>query len=567
MAVRFRRIRLLLRHLRILVEERPLAAIFLLWALSLPVAAVASLQLALHLKSEDIAAAVKNTSYNLDQRVQRVAEMTQYKFYTIRKFVDLLSTDSRLVAALQGSGNIAECNAYLKSVGETLSLHRAFLLNRKGRCVATSDAGMPKNLLGVSMADREYFTRAMDGEIATQFVVGRVSTVPGFHFSAPVRGAHGNIGVVVLKVDTSVLAQQLYLPTGFVTDSAGVVVLSDNPENMLRAVPGGSAATLDKKQSFLRYLRDRLDNVYMRKVQVVGHEAWQLRPQGPAFLCRTVSISKEGLSVYGFATLVPLLSSANAGFRLHLGMAFIFCSLGLAVAIGMFVHILRDRYLRRALQRLNETLTVQAQRDALTGLLNRRMFDELAEDWFARTRRQGAPFALVLFDIDLFKHLNDSFGHQAGDHILRDTAQCVRKLLLRRSDRVFRIGGEEFAVLPQAETENHVRALMEMLRSGVEGLRMRHPMTPNAVVTISLGGCLWAAALQYRLPKPFGWRTRRCMRPRRKGATALYWRKTPARKRSAPRTAFRRSKRHGRPTEWLLQRLMEERGLRARGCA
>lgn len=490
MSASFFRIRLLPRHLRILVEERPLIAAFLLWLLSLPFAAVLSLLLALHWKSENFSEAVKNSSYTLDQRVQRVAEMAEYKFYTVRKLVGLLTTDSRIVSALKGGGNIAECNAYLKSVGETLSLHRAFLLNKDGRCIASNDAGKPHNLLGVSMVDREYFTRAMDGEIATQFVVGRVSTVPGFHFSAPVRGPHGNIGVVVLKVDTNTLAQQLYLPTGFVTDSAGVVVLSDNQANMLRAVPGGSAATLDKKRSFLRYLRDRLDSVYLRRIQVDGHEAWQLQPDGPPFLCRTVSIGTEGLSVYGFASLAPVLAGTNAAFRLHLGMTFIFFILGLAVAIGTVVHILRDRYLRSTLQRLNKTLTVQAQRDGLTGLLNRRMFDEMGEDWFARTRRQGVPFSLVLFDIDHFKRLNDAFGHQTGDHILRNTAQCVRKMLLRRSDRVFRIGGEEFAVLPQVDAEDSLRALMEMLRSGVEALRMRRPVASDALVTISLGGVL-----------------------------------------------------------------------------
>ncbi|MFT3958989.1 MAG: hypothetical protein QM665_07885, partial [Desulfovibrio sp.] len=106
----------------------------------------------------------------------------------------------------------------------------------------SNDAGMPKNLLGVNLADRDYFIRAMAGESTVQFVVGRVSTIPGFHFAAPVSGPDGYLGVAVLKVDTGTLAQQLYLPTGFVTDKAGVVVLSDSPGDMLRVVPGGAAA-------------------------------------------------------------------------------------------------------------------------------------------------------------------------------------------------------------------------------------------------------------------------------------------------------------------------------------
>ena len=74
------------------------------------------------------------------------------------------------------------------------------------------------------------------------------------------------------------------------------------------------------------------------------------------------------------------------------------------------------------------------------------------------------PFSLVLFDIDHFKRLNDAFGHQAGDHVLREIARCVSIRLSRRGDRVFRIGGEEFAVLASASDERQIVCLMEKIR-------------------------------------------------------------------------------------------------------
>lgn len=486
----FHKAKELFRKLKNQIEERPTRTIFVLWALSIPFAICISLFVALYLRAGYLNEGLDEAEFSLTQRVQRVAEMTELKFDTIRKLTALLATDSRIVAALKGEGDLAECTRYLQSVGDTLRLHRAFLLDTRGNCVASNDANLASNLVGVNLSDREYFARAMRGESSAQFVVGRVSTVAGFHFSAPVMGPNGYLGVVVLKLDKDTLAQQLYLPTGFVTDNAGVVVVSDSPENMLRVVPGGSAAMLDSAQNLLRYQRDRLESVYLSEVSVSRRTAWLLAPEGMPYLCKTMTIGKEGLSIYGFENLAPLLSDAAETFIFHMLTAFVFLVLGFAVIIGTTVNFLRDRYLRDTLEKLNDTLRVQAQHDALTGLLNRRMFDEMAEAWFAQTLRLGVPFSLVLFDIDHFKRLNDAFGHQAGDNVLREIAACVQNELSRQGDRVFRIGGEEFAVLASAANEGQLRVVMEMIRKTVEDLRLKHPNGPGAVVTISLGGLL-----------------------------------------------------------------------------
>lgn len=485
-----RKAKALLGKLKNHIEERPTRTIFILWALSIPIAICFSLLVALYWRVGYLNEGLDEAEISLSQRVQRVAEMTELKFDTIRKLTALLATDSRIVAALKGEGDLAECTRYLQSVGDTLRLHRAFLVDAKGICVASNDASLASNLVGVNLADREYFVRAMRGESVAQFVVGRVSTVPGFHFSAPVMGPNGYLGVVVLKLDTDTLAQQLYLPTGFVTDNAGVVVVSDSPENMLRVVPGGSAALLDSAQSLLRYQRDRLESVYLSAVSVNSRPAWLLHPEGKPYLCKTTTIGKEGLSIYGFEDLAPLLNDAAESFMSHLLTVFVFLLLGFAVIIGTTVNFLRDRYLRATLEKLNNTLRVQAQHDSLTGLLNRRMFDEMAEAWFAQTLRLGVPFSLVLFDIDHFKRLNDAFGHQSGDTVLREIAACVQNELSRQGDRVFRIGGEEFAVLASAVNEAQLRTVMEMIRKTVEDLQLQHPNGPGAVVTISLGGLL-----------------------------------------------------------------------------
>jgi diguanylate cyclase (GGDEF)-like protein len=105
--------------------------------------------------------------------------------------------------------------------------------------------------------------------------------------------------------------------------------------------------------------------------------------------------------------------------------------------------------LNRSISRTHEaesTLANRANRDGLTDLLNRRAFDEALAGFFARKQRFGEPFALLLLDLDHFKSINDTYGHGAGDEVLRVIAGRMMTDL-RPFDTVFRVGGEEFAVL------------------------------------------------------------------------------------------------------------------------
>jgi diguanylate cyclase (GGDEF)-like protein len=91
----------------------------------------------------------------------------------------------------------------------------------------------------------------------------------------------------------------------------------------------------------------------------------------------------------------------------------------------------------------------QSMTDALTGLYNRRSFDSLMQREVALAERHHHPLSLVMIDMDRFKHINDTHGHAAGDHLLRSFADCVR-ITLRKTDLAFRYGGDEFCVaLPQ----------------------------------------------------------------------------------------------------------------------
>ena len=100
---------------------------------------------------------------------------------------------------------------------------------------------------------------------------------------------------------------------------------------------------------------------------------------------------------------------------------------------------------KQRLEEANAELLNLAITDPLTGLLNRRKFEEMLENEVARARRYG-PLSLLMIDLNLFKQVNDRFGHQAGDEVLKKAAELLRSCC-RETDACARIGGDEFAVI------------------------------------------------------------------------------------------------------------------------
>ena len=144
---------------------------------------------------------------------------------------------------------------------------------------------------------------------------------------------------------------------------------------------------------------------------------------------------------------------------------------------------LANEHLIRALETVSRISTL----DGLTGVANRRHFDETAGNEWRRAARSRLPLTLLLLDIDYFKRFNDSAGHQSGDDCLRRVAQTLRDSLHRAADLVARYGGEEFAILlPETDAE-HAAAVAEAIRQHVEDLGIEHPDSPFDRVTVSLG--------------------------------------------------------------------------------
>jgi len=140
------------------------------------------------------------------------------------------------------------------------------------------------------------------------------------------------------------------------------------------------------------------------------------------------------------------------------------------------------------LKQQSDLLESYAFRDGLTGLANRRAFDDRAASEWSRCQRAALPLSAIMIDVDHFKLYNDSYGHARGDECLRGVSQALARRIQRSSDLVARYGGEEFVVLLPGSDHVGALAVGEELRQSVQALALEHRASKVADhVTISVG--------------------------------------------------------------------------------
>jgi diguanylate cyclase (GGDEF)-like protein len=143
----------------------------------------------------------------------------------------------------------------------------------------------------------------------------------------------------------------------------------------------------------------------------------------------------------------------------------------------------------RELEERNQELKKFSFTDSLTGLGNRRLFDRiLQKEWNALEQKNAKALSLVMFDIDMFKQYNDTYGHQRGDECLERISHLLQKQVTRKDDLVVRYGGEEFCIILPHTQYNDALIIAENIRKSIKNLHIFHSSsTVNSVVTVSVG--------------------------------------------------------------------------------
>lgn len=186
-----------------------------------------------------------------------------------------------------------------------------------------------------------------------------------------------------------------------------------------------------------------------------------------------------------------------------IGLFFLLTGLVLTLFVTLYIGVLykqnrqiavsvkkktRDLYLaKKKLEALSQT-------DGLTGISNRRHFDDILESEWLRACQMQKPISLLLVDIDDFKAFNDNYGHMSGDNALKAVATTLKEAVVHDDDLVARYGGEEFAIiLPETDS---VTQLLDRLLDKVRKLKITHEYSSSGLVTISIGCCI-ALPCQY----------------------------------------------------------------------
>ena len=180
---------------------------------------------------------------------------------------------------------------------------------------------------------------------------------------------------------------------------------------------------------------------------------------------------------------VSAVEAQGVSYRRRLLIAAI---LTLALAAGLATR------LGRPLARMFGELSDQAEKDSLTGLANRRVLDERLEEELDRSRRYGTHLALILVDIDDFKQVNDRYGHQCGDEVLRAIAPILSNSL-RELDLAGRFGGEEFALVLPGTAVASARRVAEQIRRALAKVTVEGPEGEVVRVTASFGAAEFPA--------------------------------------------------------------------------
>ena len=426
---------------------------------------------------EETAVSTANMARALASHAERSIEVADV---VLAEMVERAENDD-----IEGAGRERMHDRLVRLMRDSVELQELFIYGADGERVATS---LPVLVHG-NNADREYFKYHASHSDRTTFVgkpiISRSSGILASPLSRRVNrpdGSFGGVAMVSLKLS--------YFGTfydSFDVGEEGTIILARDDGTLLYRRPF---------------------NEKMVGTSIAGGPIFrQYREAGP--VGTAVMTSKiDGIQrmysyrhVEGFPLIVASAQSYKsilAGWWLtvvKMSCVVLFAVVGLVWGGARMVRQIRIREkleeeLRRAgaaLEQHNLSLKTLAESDGLTGLGNRRLFEDTLEREVGRARRSGGPFALILVDVDFFKKYNDRYGHVAGDDCLRNVARAIASGARRPGDLAARYGGEEFAlVLPDTDLDGAL-AVAELVRETMAAMDIAHADSPTGSISLSLG--------------------------------------------------------------------------------
>ena len=371
---------------------------------------------------------------------------------------------SRSVRGLLGGGRAEDrerAQAVLKLDVDASGAEQGYILDQAGMVIASSSVQASDGSEPVDFSGFSFFQTAMHGTPGYEFASGAADRNSTFSASYPVRATDGTvIGVAVLTKSLKAFETDLrgFDRPYFLVDSDGVVAVTNRPGMLSRplwppsvqrqAVPvrqtgdPGAAPVLASEIVDATWINIFGTRDFARR-RFAEHSQWSLvmlKPTQEIFASRVLGI------VITFLVTIMALIYLSGRERL--------------------VHDQVQMGKRLKLQELARDLRFQANTDPLTGLYNRLRLNQALQDEVLRAERYKTRLSIIIFDVDRFKQVNDTYGHQAGDNVLVRIADIASKQM-RGVDVLARWGGEEFVILLPETNGKMAQQVAEKLRAAI----------------------------------------------------------------------------------------------------
>ena len=349
------------------------------------------------------------------------------------------------------------CRTLQKLANSINILEIFWLTDETGICLASSNAKSPQSFLGKDFSNHSYFSDAAAGKSVVRYSMGYYFRIPGIYFSSPVIIKNTVVGIVTAKINLNYLYQWLSETNGFVLDKYGVIIYASDPAYLMKALPNNTVYTLSPKERKLRYGQtefrllpfsqetDTYTSMYFIGNKNAPYYVFSAQLKNPDF---------QLMTTFQRPSHQETLLHALVYFAQLILLGLILIPAGLMLVY--YIHC------RRALIQ-NRIQQIQSH-DALTGLYNRSMAIPLIEQKIRQARLHNTRFAVLFIDIDHFKDINDSFGHEIGDEVLQQLAGRF-KSVLKITDLIIRHAGDDFIILlddihDEKESTRIAKALM-----------------------------------------------------------------------------------------------------------
>lgn len=350
-----------------------------------------------------------------------------------------------------------------------------YIIDPSARIVAASGGRKAMLMRMHNVAAAHGHKKTMSGAAAHGFVYHPESRNPDYYASYPIRNVKKDvIGAAVLKKSLAGFRRDLrsYDKPYFLVDAKGIVILTNRADMQFRRMwPATASFRTAEDAATLQ------DQPALEKEVIAG--SWESLNGERGYIERRV-LGDTQWSIMIVKPVQEVLPSRTLGIAITLvitiGTLFYVLARGRSIADSI------EMAKRLELQELATELNIRASSDPLTGLNNRRRFDEMLAAEVVRAQRYATPLSVVLFDIDHFKKINDNHGHLVGDRVLVQLSEFLADLVPDR-DLLARWGGEEFSLLLPGSNAQMARDMVENIRDMISDCNFEGP----GQVTCSFG--------------------------------------------------------------------------------